>query len=331
MRVGLVGAGTMGSVHAGSHKEAGNQVVAIYDLRPETAAAVASRVGAAVAPSFAALLEDPSIELIDICVPTPLHRAYVEQAARAGKHVLCEKPLASTLADARAMIETCREAGVQFYVAHVLRFFPEYQRARDLVLAGKVGEPGVIRTTRGGLFPTGWDDWYADYSRSGGVTFDAVIHDFDWLRWTFGEVERVYAKALCAKSNDRLDYSLTTLRFASGAIAHVEGTWAHQGFRYAFEIAGSQGLLEFDSAKIQPVVVQQRAAEAGGFAGVAVPESPLRESPYTTEIRHFTACIKGEATPIVTAYDAYKAAEIGLAALESARTGSPVAIAKEVF
>ncbi|MDF2630183.1 MAG: gfo/Idh/MocA family oxidoreductase [Symbiobacteriaceae bacterium] len=330
MRVGIVGAGTMGTVHTGSHHEAGHQVAAIYDLRPEAAAANAARVGAAVAPTFEALLSDPTIDLIDICLPTPLHRAFVEKAARAGKHVLCEKPLAPTLEDARAMIDICREAGVQFYVAHVLRFFPEYERARNLVLAGKVGEPGVIRTTRGGIFPTGWDDWYADYSRSGTLTLDMIIHDFDWLRWTFGEVERVYAKSLSTRTTERLDYALVTLRFASGAIAHVEGTWSHSGFRYGFEVAGSKGLIDFDSAKIQPVVVQKRAAEAG-VTGVAVPESPLRESPYTTEIRHFGRCIEHGEIPIVTAYDAYKAVEISLAALESARTGRPVTLAKEAF
>lgn len=330
MRVGIVGAGTMGSVHAASHKEAGHDIVAIYDLRFEAAQAVAVRVGAKVAASYQDLLDDPTIELIDICLPTPLHREFVERAARAGKHVLCEKPLALTLGDARAMIETCRQQGVQFYVAHVLRFFPEYQRAHEQVRAGKVGEPGVIRTTRGGIFPTGWDDWYADYNRSGSLVLDMIIHDFDWLRWTFGEVERVYAKALSTRTSQRLDYALVTLRFASGAMAHVEGTWAHAGFRYGFEVAGSQGLLEFDSAMVQPLVVQQRAATAG-VTGVAVPESPLRESPYTTEIRHFARCIERGERPLVTAYDAYKAVEISLAALESARTGRPVTIAKEAL
>lgn len=330
MRVGIVGAGTMGSLHAGCHKEAGHEVVAVYDLRAEVAARVAASVGASVAPTYEALLSDPSIELIDICLPTFLHRQFVEAAAKAGKHILCEKPIALTLEDARAMIEICQKAGVHFYVAHVLRFFPEYAQGYNLVRAGKVGEPGVIRTTRGGIFPTAWDDWYAKPELSGGLTVDMIIHDFDWLRWTFGEVERVYAKTLQGRTAQRLDYALVTLRFASGAIAHVEGTWAHSGFRYGFEVAGNGGLIEFDSDKIKPVVVSQRAAQAG-VTGVAVPESPLRESPYTAEIRHFARCIKHGEAPLVTAYDAYKALEISLAALESARTGRPVTIAKEAF
>lgn len=330
MRVGIFGAGTMGTVHAASHREAGHQVAAIYDIRADVAAVVAEQVGAAVAPSFDTLLQDPTIDLIDVCLPTPFHREFVEKAARAGKHVLCEKPMALTLADARAMIETCRSAGVHFYVAHVLRFFPEYARAHELVKAGKVGEPGVIRTTRGGIFPTAWDDWYADYSRSGTLVLDMIIHDFDWLRWTFGEVERVYAKTLSTRTTQRLDYALVTLRFASGAMAHVEGTWAHSGFRYGYEITGTEGLMAFDSARVQPVVVQKRAAEAG-VTGVAVPESPLHESPYTTEIRHFGCCITHGDIPLVTAYDAYKAMEISLAALESARTGRPITLSKEAF
>lgn len=196
-----------------------------------------------------------------------------------------------------------------------------------MVLAGKVGRPGVIRTTRGGIFPTAWEDWYAKTEMSGTLIVDMIIHDFDWLRWTFGEVERVYAKSLVGRTNQRLDYALVTLRFVSGAIAHVEGTWSHSGFRYGFEVAGDGGLYEFDSDRIKPVVVSRRAAQAG-VTGVAVPESPLRESPYTSEIRHFAACIERGVDPLVTAYDAYKALEISLAALESARTGRPVTIAK---
>jgi UDP-N-acetylglucosamine 3-dehydrogenase len=331
MRVGIVGAGTMGSVHADSHREAGHTVVAIYDLRPEAAASVAGGVGAAVAPSFEALLADPTIQVIDICLPTYLHREYVEAAAKAGKHVICEKPLALTLADARAMIETCQQAGVHLYVAHVVRFFPDYQRARELVAAGKVGAPGVIRTTRGGGYPTAWQDWYADKKRSGTLIMDLIIHDFDWLRWTFGEVERVFAKSLATRTAERLDYALVTLRFRSGAIAHVEGSWAHTGFKYGFEIAGQDGILEFDSSKVQPVVISQRTAQQTGAVGVAVPESPLRESPYTTELRHFVRCIQNGEPPLVTAYDAYKALEISLAALESAQSGQPVTLPKEAF
>lgn len=328
MRVGIVGAGTMGWVHAHSHKEAGHEVVAIYDLRAEVAEKAARSVGARVAPSFDALLADPAIELIDVCLPTYLHRRHVEAAARAGKHVICEKPIALSLDDARAMIETCRAQGVHFYIAHVLRFFPEYTRAKELIDAGHIGRPGVIRTTRGGIFPTGWEDWYARTDLSGSLTVDMIIHDFDWLRWVFGEVERVYSKTLLGRTPKRLDYSLVTLRFASGAIAHVEGTWSHTGFRYGFEAAGSGGVLSFDSARVAPLVVAQRQQAAGG-AGVAVPESPLAESPYTTEIRHFVRCIERGEKPQVAAEDAYKALEISLAAMESACTGRPVLLSKE--
>ncbi|HEY3365575.1 MAG TPA: Gfo/Idh/MocA family oxidoreductase [Symbiobacteriaceae bacterium] len=324
MRIGIVGAGTMGRVHAASHREAGHEVSGVYDARPEAAASL----GEPVAPSLEVLLSDPAIDLIDICLPTYLHRPTVEAAARAGKHVLCEKPLALTLADARAMIEACRAAGVQLYVAHVVRFFPEYQRARELVRDGKTGRPGVVRTFRGGSFPSGWEDWYARPELSGTLLLDLVIHDFDWLRWTFGEVERVFARTIQTRPDQRLDYALVTIRFASGAIAHVEGSWAHTGFRYGFEVAGSEGLLDFDSDRVQPLVVRERAARPGE-AAVTVPESPLAESPYTAEIRHFARCIAHGEAAMVTAEDAFKALEIGLAALESARTGRPVTIGKE--
>src|SRR5690606_8031401 len=131
-------------------------------------------------------------------------------AAAAGKHVFCEKPISISIEDAKAMVEACEKAGVTLMVGHVLRFFPEYDAARDAVAGGRLGDPKVIRATRASAFPTwGSDNWFADESRSGGPIVDLIIHDIDWIRWTFGEVQRVYAKR-----TER--YALVTLRLESG-------------------------------------------------------------------------------------------------------------------
>lgn len=111
----------------------------------------------------------------------------------------------------------------------------------------------------------------------------------------------------------------------------MEGSWAHDHFRYSFEVAGSGGLYEFDSDKVKPVVISRREGEGAGPAGVPVPESPLRESPYTAELRHFGECLRSGAQPVVTAEDAYRALEISLAAIESARTGRPITLSKEAI
>lgn len=323
LRVGVVGVGTMGRTHAAAYTKLPNaQLIGFYDAAADAAQKVASQFGVQAFPSYEALLQ--AVDVVDICTPTPTHLELVLKAAEAGKHILCEKPLGRTLPQCEQMIEAANRAGVTLMPAQVLRFFPEFKQARDLVLAGAVGKPAAIRTRRGGPYPRAANDWYADFEQSGGPILDMVIHDFDWLRWTFGEVERVFAKALTFKGLDHIDYALITLRLRSGAIAHVEANWADpSGFKVDFEIAGDAGMIAFDSRFAMPLVVARREA-AGGGGGVAVPESPLAEDPYFLEIKHFVDSVAAGQPPSITAEDGMKAVEIALAAIESVQTGKVV-------
>ncbi|MEH7246796.1 Gfo/Idh/MocA family oxidoreductase [Neobacillus niacini] len=325
----LIGAGTMGMEHANSYYSMEDvHLVGIVDLRREQAEQIIGEYDTKI---FQTLEEAVNalehIDVIDICVPTFLHKEYVHKAADYGIDVICEKPLAYTLEDAREMIEYCENKDVKLFVGHVVRFFPQYAKVHDLVSNGTIGDIGVVRTKRGGNFPAGWRDWYADHTKSGGVILDLIIHDFDFLRWTFGEVERVFAKGLAERNIEHLDYALVTVVFKSGVIAHVEGTWAHQTFSSQFEFAGKRGILEYDSLKEEPVLLSIRNSneEKGG---VAVPQSPLKKSPYYIELEHFLHCLKTNKTPIVTAEDAYKAMGISVAALQSLKTGLPVSLDK---
>lgn len=334
VKVGLLGCGIMGKTHAEAYAALPNaKLAAVADVRPDKAREVAAISGAAVYPDADSVIGDPDIQVIDICLPTVFHRDYAVKAAKAGKHVFCEKPLARDLAGAREIIEACRETGVKLSVGHVLRFSPVYRRAREIVASGQIGKPGVARTSRGGGgFPTAWDDWYANFALSGGLILDMIIHDFDFLRWCFGDVERVYAKGTHGREFMRNEYALVTLRFKNGVMAHVEGTWYQTGeFSYSFEIAGDGGLVTFDSrrtAPIKTVFVKNPAASAStatsGAPGVAVPESPLATSPYQLEVAHFIDCVENDREPSVTGEDGYKAVEIALAALKSVETGQPV-------
>lgn len=313
MRIALIGAGTMGTVHARSWAGiAGAELVAVHDPRAEAASALAARFGGRYCTDWASLLATGP-EVADICVPTDLHRDYAVRAAAAGLHVIVEKPIALNLADAHAMAEACAGAGVGLYVAHVVRFFPEYVRARQAVAVGELGRVGIVRTFRGGGFPRGSDDWFGGPARSGGLILDLLIHDLDWLRWTLGPVARAFARALPR-------HALATLRFASGAMADLEGTWAYPaGFGTAFEIAGSEGILSHRSDRSAPLRIQGDPASGG----VPVPVPSVAQSPYARELAHFHACLRGEAEPVVTAADAIAALELALAVRRSAETGLP--------
>ncbi|MDI6829454.1 MAG: Gfo/Idh/MocA family oxidoreductase [Armatimonadota bacterium] len=326
-RVVLVGAGHMGKVHSAAYAGMNNaKLVGIMDIREDAANELATAHDTEAFTDFDEMLASTDADVVDVCVPTPWHKEYVIRAAEAGKHVVTEKPMARTLEDCREMIKAAEKSGVIFMPAHVLRFFPEFATAKMQVDAGAVGDPAVVRTTRGGGFPHGWNEWYANFEWSGGVVLDLIIHDFDWLRWTFGEAERVFAKGLVNRGLGFIDYALVTIRFKSGVIAHVEGTWANpSGFSVKVEIAGCAGLIEFNNKTTAPLVIARKKEDRHG-GGVAIPESPTTQNPYFLELQHFIDCVESGTKPSITPEDGMKAVEISLAALESIKTGMPVKI-----
>ncbi|MEK0316093.1 Gfo/Idh/MocA family protein [Cohnella sp. 56] len=324
MKIAVIGAGGMGRIHAEAHRSnLAVRLAGIVDADPAAAARLASDTGARPYPTLESLLEAEQPDVVDICLPTPLHKAYVLKAAAFGKHVICEKPLAGSIADAEEMIEACEKAGVRLFVGHVLRFFPEYAKARDVIVSEALGQIATVRTERVSAAPTGRDGWYADYAKSGGVLLDLLIHDFDWLRWTFGEIERVYARSVAAA---RPDHAFVSLRFASGVIGYASGSWAYpEGFATRLEVAGQGGILSLDSEEAATNRNLLRAAEAGR-PSVQVPGSPLFKSPYEEELAHFVACLADGTEPVVTARDALEALRVSLAAIRSAATGEAVTL-----
>jgi predicted dehydrogenase len=322
MKLGLVGAGFMGEVHLNAYAGIPEvEVVGVADARPENAAAAAALVGARPYASYEELVSAEEVEVVDVCLPTSFHRDLAVKAAGDGKHVILEKPIARTLEDAAEILEAF-SGGPRLFVGHVVRFFSEYVAIKAMMDAGELGTIGVVRTSRRSPFLTGWNDWYADWRASGGVLLDLVIHDFDFLRWTLGEVERVYARGVLGREYNRLDYALVTLRFAGGAIAHVEGQWGYPGeFNYRIEVAGSRALVSADSTEPAPLELLRGPSAPG-----ETPDVIAGKSPYQAELEHFVRCITTGEGPVVEARDAYEALRIGLAATESVLTGRPVAL-----
>lgn len=334
MRIGIVGAGSMGHAHAPAWKllhDIGAELVGIVTNRPESAQAFANEYDLKPYPSVDALIAD--VDILDICTPTHLHKEMTLKAAQAGKHVICEKPIALTINDAKAMIEACDTAGVRLFIAHVLRFMTPYDSAKRSIDAGHIGKPCVIRLTRAGYQPRkSTDNWFIDNERSGGMMLDLMIHDYDYARWLSGDVKRVFAKS--ARNEDPAsagDYALVTLRFVDGTIAHIEGGWVYPPgfFRTAIDIAGTEGLIEWSSDNaetMQTHLINPPQIEADE---VAVPGAKAIDSPFTKQLKHFYDCIENNSEPLVTAQDALSALEVALAAIESAKIGQPVIINKE--
>lgn len=327
MRIAIIGAGTMGRIHAQALRRIPSVSIAAIAAREVSPAMaeLARDIGAEVLPSAEEALRRPEIEAVVVAVPTDVHQEVAVAAARAGKHVICEKPLARTLQQAEAMLDAARRAGVKLAVGHVVRYFPEYALAHELVQRGEVGTVGVARATRGAGHPQAPGNWYGEYARSGGVVLDMMIHDFDWLRWTFGPIVRVYARGLTFAGHSGKDAAMAMIRFASGALAYVEGSWAYpSGFRTSLEVSGSAGLIRAASRAGQPLRFEM--APRDGAGGVAVPTGGLIEDPYYLQMRSLVGWLQGGPAPRVTAEDAFEALRISLAALQSMETGQPVAL-----
>lgn len=333
LRIGIIGAGGMGTRHAAAWSRVpGVTVTAVADINLEKARKLASQYDAADHGSVGALLNDTKtdVDIVSVCVPTSLHRELSVEALQAGKHVFCEKPMALETEDCDAMIAAAKAAEKLLSVGQVVRFFPEYANAKRLIDSGAVGKPAVARVRRGGGFPRTDTDWFADPAQSGGVIYDLLVHEFDWLLWCFGPVKRVYARSLtermAANEFGHLDYALVTLRHETGVISHAEGTWADPGgFATSFEVAGDGGLLSHDSRKATPLVRSLRREGQSG-TGVPLPSSPLapQDDPYYREIAAFAKSVREGAPLAVTAEEGRAAIAVAQAAAESARTGRAV-------
>ena len=276
----VIGAGMMGQTHIKAYQEMNHvKLVGIVDKNINKANQVAQGDTKTFASFDEATAQLDKVDVIDICLPTYLHKEYVEQAATLGKDIICEKPLGHNLKEAVYMKEFCENRNVRLFVGHVVRFIPEYSQAKQLVESGTIGNAGVVRTSRNSGFPDRDDDWFADFNKSGGVVLDLIIHDFDFLRWCFGEVERVFAKGLYGRGFLKKDYALVTLKFENGVIAHVEGSWSHDVFQKRFEFAGDNGAFEYDSLKERSISLSLDNNDLG-----AVTESPTQHSPYYLEL-----------------------------------------------
>lgn len=325
-KVGIVGAGLMGRWHAERWQQLPVIIGGFYDLDVAAAKKAATQFGGRVYASLDGLVED--VDLVDVCTITTAHKEGVLAAARGKTAVICEKPLARTVEDCEEMVAACEEAGIPLFVAQVVRFFPQFEKAKELLGRGQIGNPGVIRTVRAGSIPAwGERSWFHDFEQSGGVIMDVGIHDIDFVRWCFGEVTRVFARGLTYSGETGRDHALLTLRFANGAIGHIESSWGHPPgqFHTRLEIAGDGGLMEWDSLNDAPmktaVVGEDRTVDRRTASPLA-----SETDPYYAELAHFLDCFENGTPCRVTPYDGLMAVKVSLAAMESIKTGLPVEI-----
>lgn len=314
IRVGFVGAGRLGRVHARHLMRLPEVSVGAFDVVPSSSESFATEVGGVAYVSFEELLEKS--DAVAVVTPSDVHADFAVAALEAGKHVFIEKPVTLSV-EAALPISLAASARPELVctVGQVLRWFPMYRRAHELVKAGEIGVPAALRMSRGGGLPGAGRAWFEDHSKSGGVFIDLGVHDFDFLLWTFGPVVEVVARSVGAKTGSGVDYGLATLTFESGAVGHVESTWMDADDPgMSFEFCGSGGMLEWNSRSTGTVLGM------GRVDGHFMPD----DDPFFGQMKAFVDAIRGDAPLAVSLADGVSALQVAEAALESAKTGTRV-------
>lgn len=325
--VALLGAGRMGRTHAENLPAIlGAHMVAVADPLPE--ARETTRVASGALHAYAdpgEAIADSEVDAVIIATPTPTHAPLVEAAARAGKAVFCEKPLAETTARARALAEVVRERGVPFQVGFQRRFDPGYAVARERIERGDVGTVDQFRSVGRDPAPPSLEY----LSVSGGIFFDQALHEFDMARFLVGEVSEVsawgavrIAKEIGAMGD--ADTAVTVLRFVDGALGVVENSRrAVYGYDVRSEVFGSRGKLVVDAVPRTPLWhYGERGVSADHYYFFT---DRFREAA-RQELRAFFASVREGNAPTPGLDDALRAMLIAQAATESFRSGAPVRV-----
>lgn len=321
LTVGLLGAGMIAGVHAHAYRGSpGVRLLAVADPAPGKAERLAVQHGARVASGLDELLS-LGVDVVDVCTPPTAHADATVAALKAGRHVICEKPITRTLEEARRVVAAAEAAPGLLMVGHVSRFEPDHRHAKELVDSGEIGEVRLLTHTTTSS-PPGWSeaDWLADPATSGGPLLDQAVHSFDFARWMIGSpAVRVHCMAADTSAGPTT-YALATVRYANGAIAHVECSWAHpvsRGFKLAAEAVGATGRLAWSYDHLMGGVLHLREGDPEWFDG-------LGDRGFTVELRTFFDAIRAGGPSPVPAREATESLRTSLAALESARTGRTV-------
>jgi predicted dehydrogenase len=305
MRIGLCGLGFMGSTHLkGWSQLAGAQMVAVASDEPSKLTGDLSGVQGNIGgpgdrydfsqmaryERWQDLIANPDVEAVDLCLPTNLHAPATMAALEAGKHVLVEKPMALSGAEARAMMELAERKGLILMTAQVLRFFPMYRALKTAVSTGQLG------TVRSALFrrrcsAPAWSQWLADTAVSGGGVFDLLVHDVDMCVHLFGKPKSVRAVGH-EDMKAGIDWILAEFAYPDVGTVVVTGGWHHPKsypFSMEYTVVGDAGTMEYSSAGRPPSLYA-----ADGSEQVVAMDAV---DGYHAEVAYFHECVNSGRKP----------------------------------
>ncbi len=316
IKVGLIGIGGMGRTHFGCYQNNPQaQVVAICDVDERKRQGDWSPLGLNIGASgaemvdlsgiktyadYEELIADADVQLVDICLPTPLHAAVTVAALQAGKHVFCEKPMAMTAEECAQMEDAVCASGRQLMIGHCLRYWPQYVRAHEIIQSGEFGRVLYARFHRSGDTPRwSWNNWLGRPEQSGGAVFDMHIHDADTALWWFGRPQRIEADGLM-KGDLPMNVD-ATWSYDGGPLVYLHGGWADYGRALRSPCTGGRARPPTVMDSATGVFQLLQSGAESGESDTARDLEAGDESAYQNEIDDFISClVEGRALQRIT-------------------------------
>ncbi len=332
VKVALIGTGRIGKLHVEnlSVRIPAAELVAVADPFIEEAKEVAARFGIKIVTSdYKEILSNPEVEVVFICSPTNTHAQCVMEAAAAGKHIFCEKPLDLSIDKIRMVLDAVEKAGVKLMVGFNRRFDPNFAKVQQMVKNGKIGIPHILKITSRDPEPPP-----AEYVKvSGGIFLDMTIHDFDMTRFVLDtEVIEVYAKAnvlidpAIGKAGD-VDTAVTTLFFENGAIGTIDNSRkAVYGYDQRLEVFGSEGVVMIDNNTPDNHTYYNNKGSHGSLPLNFFMDRYVES--YAIEIEAFIDAVVNDKKVPVSGKDGLMSVAIGLAARKSVTENRPVKLSE---
>jgi predicted dehydrogenase len=332
IRIGIIGLGMMGRTHYEAYQDIeGAQVVAVADQNAKRAAGDLSGTGGNVlkgglsqlpmdkirgTTTYAELIAATDVDVVDVCVPTTQHVELAIAALKAGKHVLCEKPLARTAAEAEKIAAAANAAKGLFMPAMCMRFWPQWSWLKEAVVERRYGKVLSAHFRRVAQMPPGW---YRDGALSGGAALDLHIHDTDFVQFLFGMPRAVSSRGY-SKTSGEVDHLSTQYFYDDVPMVTAEGGWCFAdgfGFQMQYTVNFETATADFDLAREQPLRLMREGKVEAIECGT--------EFGYIRELRYFIDCVKkGQKPTIVTADDGMRSLKIVEAEVKSVRGGEMV-------
>ena len=347
IRAAIIGAGRISIAHAEGYMSSTDaKLIAVSDIVREKAKTLATRYGAEWTTDYLEILKRPDIDVVSICTPNELHAQMAIDAAEAGKHIICEKPMAMSLTEADAVIAAVRKNGTKFTVDFTLRYSLPLVYVKNICDEGVIGKIRTVRTHWRGPLPISpiVSDWYIDPRRSGGLLFDRLCHDADLVRWFTGkEVKSIYAQGSATRfveyreryGESFVDSATISLDLDDNILCNTDISYigSDQPQFMRVEILGSTGSLISDPMKHDLIAIFSETGKNGaewvpewtcprGWSSITPQGRPVSPKPFHIElIKEFVNCVKEDKGPPISVEDGRASLEITIGARESIEQG----------